>query len=375
MIERWDDLPLHQTPAELARPASIDPRTYERYWFAAASTDGGWMLGAVVDVHPVLGALDAVFSVSDGARATSVFARDVLRHGRDVLTAGPFRMEFVRPMRRLRFRVDGEGFDADFEFDATTPAIAEDRVTRTRGDRIVQDRSRYVQLGTVVGRCRSPLGEVALDETSWRAGRDHSWGIWDAPDPDGPARPPGHGPSFFWLIGSFDDVGLQAVSHAEPDGTRYGEYAAIVPTLAAGAELVGPGAAQRPCTLREVSLRAEAGTRRVAEATLTLTGAGGASRPEGTRIAATGLHSVLPRSLGYAHPEWTPGVVPDHRPDVRTESWTTSELDLEAVENARALQFLRIRRDDGALGYAFVDQSGVPDQSGTPTDPDDQHRE
>lgn len=357
MIERFDDLPVHQSPAPLAVPATDDPRTYERYWFGLGALDGSAMIGLVVNVHPVLGLVDAAFSVSDGDRTVSVFAKDALRHGRDDLRAGPVRLTLDDPMRSLRIRVDEpDGFDVDLRFDATTPAIAEDRVTRTRGDRIVQDRTRYVQLGTATGRVSSPLGDFVLTPETWRAGRDHSWGIWDAPAPDAAPRPASTGPSFFWLIGAFDDVAVQAVTHAEPDGRRYGEYGATTPTLAAGAEATGPGAGQEPLAVSGFDVAYADGTGRAAEATLVLGSAGGASRP----VRVTSLHAALPRAVGYAHPTWVPGRAPAALPEVVVESWDTAALDLAAPENRRALQFVRMTRPDGAVGHGFVDQSGGP---------------
>jgi hypothetical protein len=361
VIERFDDLPVHQSPAPLAVPATDDPRAYERYWFGLGALDGSAMVGLVVNVHPVLGLVDAAFSVSDGDRTVSLFAKDALRHGRDDLRAGPVRLTLDDPMRSLRIRVDGDdpdahGFSADLRVDATTPAIAEDRVTRTRGDRVVQDRTRYVQLGTVTGRVTTPLGDLALTPDTWRSGRDHSWGIWDAPDPDAPPRAPSAGPSFFWLIGAFDDVAIQAVTHAEPDGRRYGEYGATTPTLAAGADPTGPGVGQEPLVVTGFDVAYAAGTGRAAEASVVLGTAGGASRP----IAVTSLHATLPRAVGYAHPDWVPGRAPASMPEVRTGSWTTADLDLAAPENRRALQFVRMTRPDGSVGHGFVDQSGGP---------------
>jgi hypothetical protein len=355
-VERWDDLPIHQTAAVLAEPASDDPRAYERYWFGFGALDGSAMLGLVVNVHPNLGVVDAVFSVSDGARSESLFARDLLAAGRERIVAGPVALTLDDPMRSLRIAVHGSGFDVDLTFSATTPAITEDRVTRIAGGRIVQDRTRYVQLGTVDGRASTPLGAFDVDAASWRAGRDHSWGIWDAPAPDAVPRPAGHGPSFCWLIGAFDDLAMQAVTHAEPDGTRYGEYGAVVPTLAAGAEVAGPGAGQEPLSVRGFDLTTAAGTRHVDTATVTVEH-GAASSP--IPVQATSLHAVLPRTVGYAHPGWVSGRIPERTPEVATESWVLADLDMLARENHRSLQFMRLERPDGTVGYGFVDQQAA----------------
>lgn len=364
MIERWDDLAVHQTPAPLAVPASDEPRTYERYWFAAASTDGAVMVGLVLTVHPVLGTVDAAFSVSDGTRADSLYVTDVLTHGREDLVAGPVRLTITDPMRTLRIRVaDQDGIAADLVFTATTPAVTEDRVTRMRAGVVVQDRTRYVQLGTVTGTVRSPAGSWRPGPLDWRAGRDHSWGVQEArtgtaatattTTSDEPAPTPPRA-SFTWLIGAFDDVALQAVTHAEADGTRYGEYAAVAPTLAAGADVVGPGARQQARPVVGVTVQRVPGTRHVDRGRVTL-GAAAPGAPDDV-VTLTSLHAVLPRTVGYGWSFPEPGTEPPGT--TTTVSWRWADVDLTRPENHRSLQFARLDRADGGVGWAFIDQSG-----------------
>jgi hypothetical protein len=323
-----DDLPVHELPD--------DPRAYERYWFGFASADGAVMAGLVVNVHPRLGTVDAVFSISDGERSESVFAASALPFGSfaGALVAGPIRLSFDAPMECLRIAVDGGGFVVDMEFRAVAPPITEDRVVREREGRVVQDRVRYVQLGTAAGSIESPLGSWTFTHEHWRAGRDHSWGIWDAPTPGAPVV---RGPSFFWLIGTFDDVALQAVTHAEPDGRRYGEYGAAVPVAGGPSSAVPVGS---------FDVTHAPGTRHMSSASLVV----GSSVVE-----ARSLHAVLPRTVGYAHPSWVPGQAPI---GLHTESWTLADLNLLDPSNHRALQFVRLTRAGGGVGWGFVDQSG-----------------
>ena len=193
MLTALDDLPRHELPDA--------PDAYERYFFLAAAPDGSEAVSLVVNVHPHKGVIDAAFAHSDGDTHDSLFATDRLG---DDLTCGPIRLTLDDPMRSLRIEVEDR---VDLRFDASHPAIEEERVTRRRDGRVVQDRSRYAQLGTT--------------SDGWFAGRDHSWGIWDSAGRS-------HSPSFFWLIGAFDDHAVQAVTHIDTDGRRYGEYGAIV---------------------------------------------------------------------------------------------------------------------------------------------------
>lgn len=351
MIGVWDDLPLHQTAATLDQPATSDPAAYERYYFGFFDTDGEAAVGLVVNLHPNKGLIDAGFSVSRGGRHESLFASDHLGHDRSDLICGPIRLTFLEPMRSLRVRVRSEDFDADITFQAVTPAIEESRVTRLRSNRVVQDRSRYAQMGSVTGGIHSPLGALTLGESSWRGHRDHSWGIWDAPK-DHASETKDASPSFFWLIGTFDDWGVQAVSHEDSDGNPYGSYAAVVPTLSEGAEPAGPGALQQSRPVADIDADFPSDSWHFTSATVSLGSAGGHIE----QLHLDSLHEVLPRSVTYGHPTWISGAVHPNLPHVVRDTWSLADEDLLARQNHRALQFVRMTRADGAVGYGVVDQ-------------------
>ncbi|WP_068399615.1 hypothetical protein [Kribbia dieselivorans] len=352
MISVWDDLALHQTPATLDQPATSDPAAYERYYFGFADVSGDAAVGLVVNLHPNKGLIDAGFSVSRGGRHESLFASDRLGHDRAHLTCGPIMLSFIEPMRVLRIQVDGEDIRADLRFEAVTPAIEEDRVTRIRSNRVVQDRTRYAQMGSVTGTVSGPLGDLTVTEEGWRGHRDHSWGVWDAPKSHA-WEVKDASPSFFWLIGAFDDWAVQAVTHHDAEGQQYGAYAAVVPTLAAGAELAGPGALQQARPVRGVEPEFPSGSWHFTSAAVSI-GSGG-ERSE--RLALESLHAVLPRSITYGHPTWVSGVVHPHLPHVVRDSWSLNDEDLLERINHRAIQFVRMTREDGAVGYGVVDQS------------------
>ncbi|EWT06076.1 hypothetical protein N864_00265 [Intrasporangium chromatireducens Q5-1] len=351
MISIWDDLPLHQTPATLDQPATSDPATYERYYFGFCSIDGEAAVGLVVNLHPNKGLIDAGFSVSRGGRHESLFASDHLGVDRADLICGPIRLQLLEPMRQLRISVDGPEFDASITFAALTPAIQEDRVTRLRSNRIVQDRSRYAQMGEVRGTVTSPLGKLELTCDGWRGHRDHSWGIWDAPKEHAQDTKE-TSTSFFWLIGSFDDYAVQAVTHQDAAGVPYGAYAAVVPTLARGAELAGPGALQQARPVESVQPEFPARSWHFTTALVSI----GTAEAKTERIHLESMHEMLPRAVTYGHPSWVSGHVYPELPHVVRDSWSLRDEDLTARINHRALQFVRMSREDGAIGYGVVDQ-------------------
>ena len=347
MISVWDDLPLHQTPAVLAEPATSDPAAYERFFFACADRDGHHCVALVVTLHPNKGVLDAAFAVSDGERHESLFVTDRLGHARDDLACGPVRLTLTEPMRTLRIRVDADaGFAADLRFRAVSPAIEEERVTRRRAGRVVQDRTRYAQLGVVAGTVASPLGDLAADEQGWFAGRDHSWGIWDAPR-EHAADARDASPSFFWLIAAFEDRAVQAVTHADDVGRRYGEYAAVCPALGPGVDAAGPGAGQRERPVTGLDVAYPDGSWHFETATMGVAG---------EELELRSLHSLLPRAVGYGHPAWVPGTVHPHLPHVVTERIELRDEALGERLNHRALQVVRVTGAGGAVGHGVVDQ-------------------
>lgn len=351
MLSVFDDLPLHQTPATLDQPATSDPAAYERFYFGFCAVDGSASFGMTFNLHPNKGLVDAALTMSKDGRHESLMVSDHLGPDRADLGCGPIRLTIEEPMRRLRIRVDHHDVRADLEFAAVSPAIEEPRVTRLRSNRVVQDRSRYVQLGVVRGRLDGPFGSFDLTAEPWFGGRDHSWGIWDAPKPHA-SETKDASPSFFWLIGAFDDWAVQAVTHEDADGTTYGEYAAVVPTLAAGAEVAGPGALQQTRPVLDVAVDFPEESWHFTGACLIVGGPTG--DPEELRLDS--MHVVLPRSIGYSHPTWVSGTVHQPLPHVRRDRWDLATEDLLERGNHRGLQFVRMTRADGATGFGVTDQ-------------------
>lgn len=355
MLSVYDELPIHQTPATLDHVATSDPNAYERFYFGAFDRAGEKAIGFTLTVHPNRGIVDAAFGVTVGTRYESLMITDELGHDPADLRCGPLRHQLTEPMRRLRFSVaDTDGFSVDVEFAATTPAIEEARVTRVRERRIVQDRSRYVQLGTVTGTVHSPLGTFEPTPETWFAGRDHSWGIWDGPK-DHVADVKPAPPSFYWLIGEYGDQAVQAVTHADAEQGRYGEYAAVCPTLAGGADLAGPGALQQARPFGELNVEYAEHTRHMTTAQLSIGGSDGT-------VEFFDLESVCvvhPHTIGYSHPTWRSGTVHADLPHVERYGADLADLDLTESHHHRALQGVRIRCGDDT-GFGVIDQFAGP---------------
>lgn len=351
MLSVWDDLPIHQTPATLDQPASSDPAVYERFYFSFFAVDGSTMVSLVVNLHPNKGIADAGFSVSEGGVHESLFITAATGPGRGLLECGPLSLHFLEPMRTLRVILDEtDGFAADITINAVGPGLEEPRVTRVRDNRVVQDRSRYVQLGRPTGSVVSPLGTHSLSSEAWRSARDHSWGIWDAPKEHARSAR-GHDLSFLWLIGTFDDLSVQAVTHADEHDVTYGQYASSAPNLASG-ERGEAERAQR--THDDVAFTTVFPTDRwhLESGVMTLD----PDSPEPTEVAFRSIHEILPHSVGYDHPTWSYGTVFPSLPHIVRQRWDWAHEDLLDRQNHRALQAIELTRADGAIGYGVIDQ-------------------
>ena len=350
MLSIFDEYPIHQTSETIDRPAVSDPNVYERFYFTFFEKSGAAAVGLTLTLHPNRGLVDAAFGVTTGRRYESLMMSDVLTSERENISCGPLRLEILEPMRHLRITIDGHtDFSVSIDYRATSPANREERVTRSRERRVVQVRTRYALCGSVTGSVVGPYGELVLDENNWTAVRDHSWGIWDGPKQHTTDVRPA-APSFFWLIGNVGSTAVQAVTHAEPDGTPYGEYAATCPLLSPTIDAVGPGTMQRICEVKVLGISYVPGTRYVADAQLALSG------PSSEQvIVLKSLCVVHPHSIGYSHPEWRSGSIPEQLPSVRRFSGNLDDFDLSDPQHHRALQGVSIECE-GRIGYGVIDQ-------------------
>lgn len=106
MLSSFDDYFVHQTPRPVAIPATTDRNAYDRFWFNGYTDDGGLYLGIGSARYPNLGILDCGFTVvHDGVQHAFHASRRMPDDPSD-MTIGPFRIEILEPMKRLRVVLD-----------------------------------------------------------------------------------------------------------------------------------------------------------------------------------------------------------------------------------------------------------------------------
>ena len=299
-----DEFPIHQAPLSLRFPATTDRNFYDRCYFNAHDRTGDIFLVTGLGVYPNLGVIDAYATVRRGDRQTTVRASDALGDDRLDQRVGPYRIEVIEPLHRIRIICDGDahgiGFDLTWEW--SFPVVDEPRHLHRMGTRAILEASRFAQLGTWAGSLRVDGEDLMVTPDRWLGSRDRSWGI----RPVGEAEPGGrwaaeqamHG--FWWTYVPlrFEEFGIVVIMQEDADGHRSLNEAVRV----------WPASSGRPpeqLGWPQVDIRYAPGTRHPEAATVHL--ADRHRRPVTVEVETMGS-VVLNAGPGYGgDPDWTHG--------------------------------------------------------------------
>ena len=223
MLSSWDDFPVHQTSQPVRNVATSDRNFYDRYYFNLHASSGELFMVMGLGQYPNLATQDAFACVQRGDTYRVVRASRALVDRMDT-SVGPFQVEVLEPLRRLRFRLDENehGIACDLEWKGSIPAVEENAQFIRREGRVFFDTSRLAQTGCWQGWLR--VGDERFDVTPdrWWGTRDRSWGV----RPVGEAEPPGihaGGPgslSGMWnyFPMQFDDHSILYIRNEEDSG-------------------------------------------------------------------------------------------------------------------------------------------------------------
>lgn len=220
-----DEYPIHQVPLSMRYTETSDRNFYDRCYFNAHRRSGDLFLITGLGVYPNVGVTDAYALVRRGDRHWSVRMSDALEDRSLDARVGPYRVEVLEPLRRVRLVCDtadrGLGFDLTWE--GSFPCIDEPRHINHAGPRVTLDGCRFAQVGTWEGTLHLDGEDIRVDPDVWVGSRDRSWGIRPVGEPEPPGRSaeePREG--FWWLYAPlrFDDFALIVIVQEEPDGTR-----------------------------------------------------------------------------------------------------------------------------------------------------------
>jgi hypothetical protein len=355
MLSRFDDYPIHQTPEPVAHVATSDRNAYDRYWFNGYADDGEFYFGVGMAIYPNLGILDCGFSiVRDGEQHAFHASRRAPRDPSET-RVGPFRIEIVEPMKRVRVVIDDNdtGITADVEFGARTACIEEGRQTLRRSGKLMMDSTRFTQMGRWQGQIRYAGKTVKVDPARVYGTKDRSWGIRPVGSPD-PGGAPGTGlPQiyFLWAPLQFAERCTHALLFENAQGQAWHQEAMIIPSYASPADIPGPEDPRTEHYPRvEHDLVYVPGTRRAKSAEIALVGWQGERRV----IQLEPLLCFRMKGIGYTHPTWGHGMWHGELA-VEGESWKTADLDEMAIDNQHIQQVMRATMD-GEQGIGVMEQ-------------------
>jgi len=356
MLNKLDDFPIHQTPEPIAHPATSDRNVYDRTWFNGYAADGSYYFGIGMAIYPHRGILDCAFSVvqPDGRQHCFYGSRRAPIE-RTEMTVGPFRMEVIEPMRRVRVVLDdnASGVSCDITFSARTAAIEEARQTLWSGARRVMDATRFDQFGRWNGVVRHPDGEIKVTEDMCHGTKDRSWGVRGVGERDvggAPVMPKGI--MFLWAPLFWDDHISHAIFFDGPKGEALVREGITAPLYASESAIppgVEDGLDQRMATARH-RIAYHPGTRLARSAEIDLVPLQGDIRT----ISLDPILKFQMKGLGYGHPVWGQGMWKGEL-EIGGESFDPRQLDMLAPENLHTQQVVRAS-DGKSTGIGVLEQ-------------------
>jgi hypothetical protein len=228
----------HQTSRPFVVPGTTDHRFYDRHWFEVIHPTGEVLALCGMGTYKNMGVADGFLVVQRACMQTNVRVSRPL--GLDpTATVGPLRIEVVEPYERLRISLEPGDYPvaAELSWSSTFPAHLEAPHFSFKDGRIVQDTSRYDQLGRLRGWIE--LEGTRYESDEWWGVRDHSWGV--RPDIGGFEPRHGHNQSpFLWLWASASTSELSLFFQYREDGSGRQEHldGAVVDAKAPQAEPV-----------------------------------------------------------------------------------------------------------------------------------------
>ena len=297
-LSPMDEYLAHQTPDTFDRVFTSDRHFYDRYYFNCHPSSDELFLVTGLGQYPNLGVTDAFVAISHGTQQYVVRASRELGSNRMDTSVGPFRIEVIEGLLKLRVICEPNewGVAFDMTFTGSVPALEEPKTfQRLPYGRIVSDVTRYAQVGTWEGTLEVAGQTYPVTPDRWKGARDRSWGI----RPVGEAEAPGirlkdvqagtAGYYHCWMPMQFDDYMLKLQFDEHYDGHRMLEESVKIYNL-------GIDKPSEPMGSPSIDVTYVSGTREIEKAVLTL------AHPSGrdVRITSTPVRTVyLKAGSGY----------------------------------------------------------------------------
>ncbi|GAA3232444.1 hypothetical protein [Actinocorallia longicatena] len=338
-----DDYPIHQISGVMRHVGTSDRNFYDRYYFNCFPVSGDMMLIIGVGQYPNLGVTDAFAVLRRGDVHQVVRASRELGNDRMNTDIGPFHVEVIEGLKRLRVVLDENehGLSFDLTWEGSIPATLEPRHYVRWQERVMFDSTRMAQTGRWTGHLVTDGERVEVTPGTWWGTRDRSWGV----RPVGESEPPGiqanNAGTFYWTYCpvQFDDHSILVIIQEDEQGRRVLEEATRIWNDGRGEEYLG-----RP----EYRPDYDPGTRNSPSATLAFAPPGG--KPFEIRVT-----SLLPVHLmigtGYGlEPNWKHGMYQGKDLVVQGDRRDASSPEMWGLVDAAA-RF----EYDGQVGYGLYE--------------------
>lgn len=223
-LSSWDDYPVHQAAETVRHVTTGDRNFYDRYYFNLHGSSDELFMVMGMGQYPNLAVQDAFAVVRRGDAHVVVRASKELGDRMDT-SVGPFRIEVIEPLQKLRFVLEPNehGISFDLIWNAAIQAFLEPRQYIRKYGRVLFDTQRFFQTGTWEGTLTVKGETFNVTRDRWKGTRDRSWGV----RPVGEAEPPGIRQGEGQMVGmwnyapmQFDDHSLLYMVQEEPDGKR-----------------------------------------------------------------------------------------------------------------------------------------------------------
>ncbi|MFW0784482.1 hypothetical protein AAFP35_08150 [Gordonia sp. CPCC 206044] len=355
-LSPMDDYPIHQAAEVIRHVATSDRNFYDRYYFNCHGQDAEspWLIIGL-GVYPNLGVTDCFAVARHGDEHIVVRASRALGDDRSDLRVGPFTIEVLEGLHRLRVALDDGHGDLSFDltFTSSGPAVLEPRHFQRQIERVVFDTQRFVQTGTWAGTLSVDGKRFDVAPDGWGGNRDRSWGVRPVgePEPQGRRAAADLSGTFFWIysVMEFDDFSIVVVVQETETGERVMDDARRVwrdPDR--DSEWLGH-------VVHDLTFIP--GTREIAEATLRFT------RPTGEVTTVTcrpELANYLAFGTGYGlEPDWRHGM---WQGDLKVEDLhlKVSELDPTMKMFCVTDHFARfVVSDDESTGHGLFEFAAI----------------
>jgi hypothetical protein len=228
-----DDYPVHQISEVMRHVGTSDRNFYDRYYFNAFPLTGDVMLIVGVGQYPNLGVTDAFALLRHGSSHRVVRASRELGADRMDTRVGPFAVQVIEGLKRLRITLEPNEHDLAFDltWEGAIPAQLEPRHFLRWQERVMFDSTRLAQTGRWTGTITAGGQTLHATPGQWWGARDRSWGI----RPVGESEPPGiqskNAGTFYWLYApaQFEDHSILCIVQEDERGRRLLEEAVRVP--------------------------------------------------------------------------------------------------------------------------------------------------